>query len=378
MKKFLKNSQIEPFRLFFPLGILCLLASVAVWLPQLWLQDSYPVTAHRTLVLNGFISFFIAGFLMTAVPKFSKTVHARKLEVILFPIFTFMTIIFSLFENIILINLFSTAQALVLIFFLISRISKRKENVPFSFVFIFIGLILWLTSGVLGSVFNSTAFINLHYEGAIASIILGVGTRLIPGIFGHIEIVSHQRKKYENAQSILSSIPTHFLFLVLSFTASYFFPENIGAPIRALVVSFIALKYWMLYKLPRTRSALTISLWINGWTITLSFLLKTLWQEGLIHASHSFFITGIMLICILIATRVLQAHGPGDIKLENSKYLYYITFLIIFAGITRVIAYIIESLYFRHLGYSSLLVIAGVLLWSIKYLKYVLIKNDSH
>lgn len=378
MKQYLQNSQIEPFRFFFPCGILSLLLSVAIWLPQLWLSDFYPIIAHKTFILNGFISFFIAGFLMTAVPKFSKTHQAKKIEVILFFIATLLSLISALAENNFSLGIFSTLQAMVLIAFLLTRIKKRKENVPFSFIFIFVGLIMWFLSGVLSNFYDSNSFSNIHYEGAIISIILGVATRLVPGIFGDSEIVGEQRKKYEPAKSLISSIPTYFLLIVLCFVTSYFLSDNIGAILRVVIITFIALKFWKLYKLPKIKTALTKCLWINAWCIVLSFALKAIWPDGLIHASHAFFLSGILLICLLVATRVLQAHGPGDITLENSNYLYVITFLIVLAAATRVSAYAIEGLYYKHLGYSSILIVFATLLWSGKYLKYVLVKNPNH
>lgn len=378
MHNYVKNSIEEPFRLFFPFGVFSFLISILVWLPQTWLSEWYPVLIHRTFVLNGFISFFIAGFLMTAVPKFSKTNHARPMEIASFLCVTIVCLISSLFNNILLLNIASSLQAGILLYFLLSRVRKRKENVPFSFLFIFIGLILWFSSGIFSTIYDSSIFLNLHYEGAITAIILGVGTRLIPGIFGHIEIVGQQRKVYEPAKSILSSVPLSFIFIIILFLVSYFASDFPGAVLRSIIVLYIGIRYWKLFQRPKITSALTNSIWINCWCIVISFVLKAFWIDGLIHASHAFFISGILLLCLLIATRVLQAHGPGKIELENSKYLYVITFLIIFAASTRVTAYIIERLYYRHLGYSSILLTLAVLIWSFKYLKYVFVKNLNH
>lgn len=378
MREFVKNAIVEPFRLFFPLAIISLLISVSVWVPQIWSSDWYPVLIHRTFVLNGFIGFFIAGFLMTAVPKFSKTNHAKPMEICLYLIATFSCFGASIVENSLFQNISTSLQAIVLLFFLLTRISKRKENVPFSFVFIFVGLLLWLISGVIIGVSSNNLFINLHYEGAITAIILGVGTRLIPGILGHVEIVGQQRQKYETATNLLSTIPISFIMVIVLFIISYLLSETYGSFSRTFIITYIAIRYWKILKLPKIKSALTTCIWINCWSIILSFVLKTVWPEGIIHASHAYFISGILLICLLIGTRVLQAHGPGRIELENSKYLYFITFLIILAASTRVIAYAVESLYYSHLGYSSTLIIIAVLIWSYRYLRFVSVKNKNH
>ncbi|MFP5385623.1 MAG: NnrS family protein, partial [Bacteriovoracia bacterium] len=323
---------IEPYRLFFPLGVLSFLFGILIWLPQIWNPGSYPVILHRYLMLNGFSACFIGGFLMTAVPKFSETKSALKTEVFVFLFVTLGGVIPAFMENERISLLLSSLQPFILLIFLFSRIFKRKQNPPYSFIFIFVGLILWLISGLHGALVNPETLKRLHYEGAIAAIILGVGSRLIPGILGHTEIVMKQRSAYEKPISILKTLPLHFAFVIFLFAGSYFFDEGPGNWVRAVIVVFISIYYWKLYKFPRERSTLTWSIWICAWLISLSFLLRAYWHEGLIHASHSFFINGIALLSFLIATRVLQSHGPQDKSLENKKILYLITFFVILAA----------------------------------------------
>lgn len=368
----------EPYRLFFPLGAISLLWGILLWLPQIWSPDEYPVLVHRYLVLNGFMGSFIAGFLMTAIPKFSKTSTAKSFEVILFGFVTIIGISFAYKGDEKVALFISALQPLIILFFLFQRIAKRKENPPYSFVFIFVGLFLWLGSALFGIFIDLEALKNLHYEGAMASIILGVGSRLIPGILGHVEIVALQGERYEKPLPILATVPLHFFGLVFAFVVSYFLPESFGDYLRAGVVSFIAFHYWLLAKLPKTKTALTWCLWLSSWLIVLSFLLKALWPEGMIHASHSFFINGIVLLSLLISIRVLRSHGPDDKKLENRKLIYLITFLVILAAATRVTAYLMPAFYLSHLGYSSLVLTLAIIIWGLTYLKNVFIFNKNH
>lgn len=371
MNKFFVRSLSEPFRLFFPFAIIALLYGVLLWIPQIWSPDSYPVLVHRYLMLNGFVALLIAGFLMTAVPRFSKTFEAEKSELIIFFLITFGGLIFAYREQEAFVFISSSLQALTILVFMFRRIFKRQENPPYSFIFIFVGLFLWLISGLGSFLYGTDAFKQLHYEGSIAAIILGVGSRLIPGILGHVEIVKAQRVKYETPDPILRTVPSHFYLSILLFVGSYFLLEYYGSIIRAVVVTTIALSYWKLYSFPRERTALTWNIWVAGFLIVLSFILKALWEEGTIHASHSFFISGIVLIGLLVSTRVIQSHGPNDKTLENWKGLYWITGLMILAAATRVTAFLMPEGYLRHLGYSSIVLAAGVLVWSFKYLRFV-------
>jgi len=94
---YLSKSKNEPYRILFPLGTIYLLWGMLIWLPQILFANSYPVLAHRFLMLNGFSASFIAGFLMTAVPKFSQTKIAHFFEVFAFFFVTWIGIFFVFF-----------------------------------------------------------------------------------------------------------------------------------------------------------------------------------------------------------------------------------------------------------------------------------------
>jgi uncharacterized protein involved in response to NO len=371
LKTYILSAKKEPYRILFLLGFIYLLWGTLLWLPQIWSAGTYPVLAHRYLMLNGFSASFIAGFLMTAVPKFSQTETAHGKEVLLFISITLLGLIFAFADMEKLSYGASALQAGVILFFLSRRILKRKVNPPYSFVFIFVGLALWIISALIGTFTVSEAFKNLHYEGSIAAIILGVGSRLIPGILGHVEIVQTQRSHYESEKPFLLTVPFHFYAMIFFFVMSYFLTGPLGIAIRAFIVVCVGLFYWKLYQFPKEKTALTWNIWISCWLIMASFLLKAFWQDGVIHASHAFFFCGIVLLTLLIATRVLQSHGPKDKRLENLKILYLITLLIVFAGATRVSAFLLPEHYLRHLGYSSIVLSLGVILWGHRYLRFV-------
>lgn len=362
----------EPYRLFFPLGTFFLLWGALIWLPLIWTGDHYPVLAHRYLMLNGFTGCFIGGFLMTAVPKFSQTDAAKPLEVLLYLFVTLVGLIPAYVPKEECVFLISSLQPLLLLIFLFSRITKRKMNPPYSFAFIFVGLFLWFISGILSIFIDNESFKQLHYEGAITSIILGVGSRLIPGILGHVEIVQSQRTIYERPISIFQSIPKYFLLLIVAFVASYFLSDLEGAGVRVSVVTFIGLFYWRLWKRPVVRSILSWCIWISSWLIVLSSVMKVIWIDWGIHVGHAFFINGIVLLSLLIATRVLQSHGPKLPELEDRKVLAVITTIIILAGATRVSAYLLPEQYLSHLAYSSIILSMGIIIWGFTYLRYVL------
>jgi len=363
----------EPYRLMFPLGTLFLLWGIFLWLPQLWSQESYPVLSHRTLVLNGFMAMFVGGFLMTAVPKFSRSQAASPIEALLYIANTIAVILMSFWtteETLLLI--LSSIQAFQIFFFAFRRFRTTKASPPFTFVFIFLGIVLWILSGFVSDLLPLIPRLSLQYDGAILAIILGIGSKLIPGILGHEDVISIPNSQLEQ-KGFLRSVPLYFYLLMALYALSFCIDLQIGTALRCLIVFFISMKFWKLYLLPPTKTSLAYCIWISAWLIVFSGFLKAFWIEGYVHAGHSFFINGIVLLSILIATRVLQAHGPKRKELENSKWLYFITFLVALAAATRVSAILMPDNYYRHLAYSSIVLGLALFIWIFKYLKFVFV-----
>src|ERR1044071_4422532 len=64
----------DPYRLFFPLGILLGVAGVSIWPLYYWnVIGGYNGRSHAFVQTNCFLYAFIVGFLWTALPKFTGT-----------------------------------------------------------------------------------------------------------------------------------------------------------------------------------------------------------------------------------------------------------------------------------------------------------------
>src|SRR5215472_16917670 len=69
-KKSLALCLAEPFRIFFPLGLLLGVIGVALWpLYVCHAIEFYPANAHVRLMIEGLMGSFIIGFLATAGPR---------------------------------------------------------------------------------------------------------------------------------------------------------------------------------------------------------------------------------------------------------------------------------------------------------------------
>ena len=71
----------DPYRIFFPLGLLSAFIGVLSWVPfALGYTQNYPGTEHPHLMIGGFLYVFALGFLMTAIHCFTETAHAKFSE----------------------------------------------------------------------------------------------------------------------------------------------------------------------------------------------------------------------------------------------------------------------------------------------------------
>src|SRR5947199_4032503 len=72
----------EPFRLFFPAGVIAGLIGVALWpLYFMGVTHFYPGVGHARIMADGLFGGFIVGFLGTAMPRMLSARPLRAIEV---------------------------------------------------------------------------------------------------------------------------------------------------------------------------------------------------------------------------------------------------------------------------------------------------------
>src|SRR5438034_7409234 len=70
----LHGKPADPYRIFFPLGIVLGAMGVSIWpLYYFGLTEGYSGRAHAFVQTDGFLYSFILGFLLTAIPRFTGT-----------------------------------------------------------------------------------------------------------------------------------------------------------------------------------------------------------------------------------------------------------------------------------------------------------------
>ena len=378
----------DPFRLFFPLGCLFGFLGNLIW-PLYAITPGFfgfKPMVHSELMIGGFLSAFVVGFLMTAVPRFTKTNYAGYFEILPAALFLFLSQVFAFTQKNQLVFFFVFLTYATLLFFAQNRFRQRKSNPPSTFIFVGVGLLMFLSSSLILSFGlnlqpNSVSFLRtLFFQGGVLSLVLGIGGRLIPGILGWTEIVEAQRAVYEQPKPFLKVIPSFVLiilfFFVLSFPIEHFTSEILGRIFRASAVSAIAIFYWRLHRLPKEKSILTFFIWFSSWFVLSGSWLFAVAPSMHTHGLHLIFVGGFSLMTFMVATRVTLAHGGGEKSIEQkSKLLLTVGLLVSLATLIRVFIHFASSDYTTNIAIAASIWLTALLLWSYFFIPRMLKAN---
>src|SRR4051812_9806652 len=93
-----RDAAREPFRFFFPQGVLAGILGVMLWPLYFWhVTEFYPNLAHIRVMANGFFGGFIIGFLGTAMPRMlSAKPFAVSETIVLLALHAAMTVAYAM------------------------------------------------------------------------------------------------------------------------------------------------------------------------------------------------------------------------------------------------------------------------------------------
>lgn len=368
----MENKKLEPYSIFFSMGLLSALFGVLLWLGfQTRFISFFPRQAHGNLMFFSFIWSYVAGFLMTAIPKMTRTESPKTVELFFAIFMVILQWVLNLRNETLLSIYLYLIQILFLLFFILRRIRHRQQIpfegfvfIPFAFLSAFVGAWFFISSQNQ----NYQLFYFFSGQAFILNLICGLGSRLIPVITRVPAAIP------PDVNTVKTKYLEFFIMAVLlnsSFYIEFLVNPQIGNFLKALVLIFIAIKNFKLLLPPATRSFL-------GWGIRSSILLMILGYVGLGLTSeislpllHLVYIGGFALITLMISTRVTLAHGPQNTAPELDSKAIVMTFLFFgLAALFRVFAG--TSLTSLFLSLSIFLFIAALLTWSIRFLKELL------
>lgn len=374
--------MIDAYRVFFPIGWLFGLIGTGLWILFLHhFTATYPKEWHADLMTGGFLPLFTAGFLMTAVPRFTGSFGPERGDFLLTSLLAAgllgTALLPSRFPFHLCLSLFSVAT----LAFCWRRIRNRSTYPPPPLVLVLIAFAAQALASASQGLFDLTgSFENFNvlgriylYEGFQLMLILGVGIFLVPNLLGRPTctppVTIGVRDPNAKPLPYWRLVPAPLWVVSFLLLASFFIEVWLSAPaaqaLRAGVLSLVCFHDWKIHKLPAVRSTMSWGLWISCWLLLIGLWLPVAFPSYDLHARHLAYVGGFGLMILAVATRVTLAHGGHDLTLEKSSRLFKIAVgLVILAAATRGVARLLpEAAYWSHLLFAAWSWTIGLLLW---------------
>lgn len=360
----MNSLSANPYRIFFFLGVLGLFVGLFVWIITGFNDQLYFGKMHAHYMVGIFLMSFIIGFLMTAIPRMSGGKTASEAEIIL----QLLPVLSAAFWGIMEVDeryfFLSLIIALLVLFrFSFLRISRCPHVVPDVFPMVMMGLLSGLAGAVLSYLEQVEIGSRLFYLNFVLCLCVGIGTKLIP-ILMRLDSKATQYKEEFWAIGLL---------LTAACFIEVYYRESWGNFLRALVMTVVFYRHWHGHSLSRKQSSLAWGIRIATTSMLLGTIGVWLFPDYRLEAIHLIYVSGFGLLTLMVASRVILAHGNHDLQLEFKNWFIKIpvAMILVAAGI-RVSAVFLAGGYERNLAFAAFSFLAGCGLWSYFFIPKLL------
>ncbi len=371
----------EPYRIFFPVGMLLAWAGVSHWLAHaLGLLDDYRPAFHAMTQIQGFLMCFAVGFLFTMIPRRTGSSPPAAWQIVVCLACAIGVSAAAWIGNFMVAQLAWLALAVTVVTFAVRRFldATSKRRPPNSFVWIPLSLLMGVLGAGLTAAFHmlGAGYAELHtigkglvLQGMFTGLVLGVGGLAIP-LMTRGEAPPDSTDDTGARRARLA----HFigaLVLIASFFIESSISARLGYSLRA-IVSLLALTLGaQLWRPPTTPGSNRRLIWLAAWMLPLGYTLAAIWPAYRIAALHVVFVGGFALMAMAVATQVTLGHG-GDAK-RASEWPWQVTavgVLMITAVVLRAAMELDRAHYFHWMGCAAAAFLAATLAWFALLLPY--------
>lgn len=368
----------EPFRIFFPAGILLGIAGVSPWFLYYGnLLTSYPGTSHARLMIEGFMASFIIGFLATAGPRLTSTLHLGKVELLA------LLSLDLLAAGLHLGGAHGVGDALfslflaTFVFVIGKRFVRREHSPPPNFALVALGLCNGMMGAILVAFFENKVYSAPYRLGAlfleqgfVLLPILGVAPFLLPRLLGipPADGLPESRALPPGWMPQAAFAAAIGLTIDGTFVMETFASTTLAAWLR---VAAIALYLWT--RVPwRGRSFLGDCLRLGVVAVVLGIVVQAMWPQYRIGAVHIVFIAGFSFIVLTVAIRVVFGHsGHAHLFEKRLSFFIIVALLLLFALFSRYVAELAPRARGVHLVAAASFWIVAALIWTARVLPKV-------
>jgi uncharacterized protein involved in response to NO len=379
----------EPFRVFFPEGVLAGVLGVVLWpLYVFKVVSLYPGESHGRIMAYGLFGAFIFGFLGTAMPRLLSAPPLGARNVL--PLLTLhlsMLVAYAIQKTFVGDVLF----LVILIFFaglMLMRLRHRQDTPPPGFVLVALAFLCVLAGGVIAlfepSMEDAAAYWvplqkRLSYQGFVLLPILGIGPFILPRFFG---LPNPHDFPETLAPTSTWKKKAAFAAMIGMVIIASFFVESAGRTRLAHSLRFSATLIYLLVEFPfrlapKMTNALGIALRLAFVMLVSGFILVAIFPAYRVGLLHLTLVGGFAVITFTVATRVLFGHSGNLEKLKlRNRWLLVAVGLMLFGMATRISGDFWPRIMFSHYSYGALAWLVGVGIWAFFALPKVMQVED--
>lgn len=362
--------QAEPFRLFFPLGVVLGWVGIGHWLLYATgATSTYSCSFHALVQMQAFMMAFAVGFLLTAVPRRTQGPPPSALEMVALAGSLATIVGAAIAEHLVVQQIAYAALFVLLLQFAVRRFVGREagRRPPAAFILIPIGVLHGLGGAVLiatGSFLPlppyALTFGPLAVEqGVFLCFAIGVGSLVLPlmnGLPPPPDLGSSSRERWRLLAYAAAGIT---IFASLAGEAGGW--DRAGPVLRAAVLVLTLGR--QAGRRPGKPGLHRRLVWIAVWLMPLGLAASAVWPDYRVPALHMLFIGGFSLLAFAVATHVVLGHLdlPG-LALGRPPAVAFLGVMLLLAMLARVSADWSDT-YFEHLGWASGMWLAGSATW---------------
>jgi len=369
----------EPFRVFFPLGIVAAVFGLALWpLHYSGWWPLYPAIQHPRILIFGFGAAFVFGFLGTAWPRFLGSAALGRSEVSATALTWLVAQILYARGAISGGDLAMALAATGFLLILARRLfAEGREWPPPGFALAFLAvamgavvLFAWSMGWGSQSVPWSHFLRLLAYQGFLLLPVLGVGSYLFARFFavtgrpGAGRLMAKPESRSRRTVILFATA----LAILISFAMEAWGSVRLGNGLRlAAYVAWAGLALPGIWRVraPGTRPwALRSGLILIG----AAFACRFFWPTPMFAFEHLLFLGGFTLVILLTADRVILGHCDDPARFPPcSRVWRWMTWLLFLTAATRATSDLVPSTRVSHHIYAALMLIVLLAIWGIAH-----------
>jgi len=382
MKRIAKMMAEEPYRLFFPAGMLAGIWGVMMWpLTYGGILRFYPGEAHMRIMIGGFMGAFVVGFLGTAFPRLTGN---RPWSVagcaVMFALWLLMLFCHST-NRVIAGDAWFALMLVTLIAGMVRRwLCGNRDTPPPGFVLAMAGV----AGAAIAAAFlawNRSPSIEAWklarlwlFQGFLLLPLMGIGPYVLPRFFGKPSAHSFDDAPKPPAgwwrKTAMAGAAG--AFVIISFLLETFGFAMAGQLLRAAVVlGWFALETPLLERTGFSTTPGNAARWALAGLVA-GLACAAVWPLARVGSLHLFFVSGLGLVTLAVGTRVILGHaGRHDLLGGRILWLRWVTGLLILAAATRMTSDFIPAVRISHHIYAAWTWAGAGAVWLIALGRYL-------